>query len=740
MALIGEAHVARVTRDSPERGVNLLEMTMQPDAFHLHFQRVIRPVEQDDPWNLLNPDNPDGIHREADPPASDRQVPWKESKDLSMVYLVRNLIAAAPRLSKSILNQKLARRNDQPVHNAAITTPVDTRQDVDMAEWSTIDKFLGEISRIIKDKDAVLLQDFLVIEPPYGQQYQAMVQEARQHFTSGNEAALEEKCSTALSDAMESSEGPTWTAFVKFMTAYFCFLRDVNIDNLLDTYGLLSELVQKSNSAFKHPTLGTLLLPTVLAYSRLLSRLAIGLDKQPDLIAHLRGPSAAGSIDGESASETLPERAANIIRECFTTCLNDRAAIGDDKTGGRKRGIYSFANICLKILFSCKKARNAEQIFTNIYNQSPPLELYPRSQRVTYLYYLGRFLFSTNHFTRARLCLQHAYQDCHTQCLKQRRLILIYLIATSIIIGRFPTPRLLARPEANGLADIFNPITSAIAEGDIAAFRILTDSEAGGPAAEWMLSRRILLQIGNRCEVLVWRSLCRKTFILKGSQGDHVTRKAATLHLNDVLALRRGLEKRANAQIEHATRSAQTNGISNGDDVPPAKYIDPSFEGLYDEDSDGNPLFSPSETGSSDDETEGTGIDMLRIESMLSSLITQGLLNGFISHKLKRFAIQGAKTKGGPLAAGFPNPASVIAARMRETDEEVPGWRTEIKLVDDAGAAGEGGFGSDGAGFGRPAGGGAGGSRGARGGAGGMKVGPGMVINLSGARPAGVGP
>ena len=94
----------------------------------------------------------------------------------------------------------------------------------------------------------------------------------------------------------------------------------------------------------------------------MLARLAIGLDKKPELIAHLRTTSAE---DSES-SETLPERAANTIRVAFVDCLTDRAGVnslGPRRGGpeGKKVGIYKLANLCLKVLFSCRKTRNAEQ-------------------------------------------------------------------------------------------------------------------------------------------------------------------------------------------------------------------------------------------------------------------------------------------------------------------------------------------------------------------------------------------
>jgi len=394
-----------------------------------------------------------------------------------------------------------------------------------------------------------------------------------------------------------------------------------------------------------------LVLPAVISFSRVLSRLAIGLDKQPELIAHL----TKGSSDEGGAKETLPERAANIVRGAFVTCLNDRySGVKDGKPEGKKLGIYKAANICLKILFQCRKTRNAEQIFTNIDNQSPPLAIYPRSERVTYLYYLGRYLFSVNHFYRAQKVLQEAYGLCHTKCFQQRRLILIYLMASNIVMGRFPSHNLYQRQEAAGLMERFHPVCSAIAKGDLITFRTLLDF--GGPHGAWFRHFRILLQLRNRGEVLVWRSIIRKAFLISGNQGDAASKKAPTISLQDVLVFLKALDH-------------HSNSVGN--------YVDPDFEGTP------SALITPST------------LDMLDVESIVTSLVEQGLMNGYISHRLSRFAIQGAKQIGG-LAAGFPNVWHTLSNNAKE--QGVPGWKEQKS---------RNGFGG------------------------------GMVVNLSGARPAG---
>lgn len=331
------------------------------------------------------------------------------------------------------------------------------------------------------------------------------------------------------------------------------------------------------------------------------------------------------------------------------------------------------------------KSRSADTIFNNIDNASPPLAVFPWPERVTYLYYLGRFHFSNNHFYRAQLTLQGAYDQCNAERLSQRRLILIYLVASNIILGRFPSQHLYQQPEARGLRERFGPVCRAIAKGDLCKFRLLLDVEKSSHA-EWFLFHRILFQLRNRCEVLVWRSLVRRTFLINGDQGDPTSRKAPTLGLQDLVVLAQFLEKKV-LSPESATYRGPAQRHPNWAffTMEPSKnqlYVDPDFE------------------GAEEVEPEFVAPDMDEIEAIVASLIDQGFLGGFISHRQLRFAIQGAKRKGA-LAAGFPRPWPVIKAKF---SDEVPGWKVEAPAAARAGGA----------------------------------FGPGRVINLSGARPVGV--
>ena len=558
------------------------------------------------------------------------------------------------------------------------------RQECEMAT-STLGQFLVQLNGFIAHRNEQKIAEWLPLEPPFNASYQNMIQELQQHYPRGSEDALDGYCTQRLGKAVEGDDMSPWTPFIKFMVQYLSYLRDVSADvsRYLETYQLLSELQQRANSALGHSTLGHLILPVVVANAKLVCRLAIGLDRQPELVAQIRSAARAGGGGGgeeDGARETLPEKAANILRQAFVTCLNDRVSglSPEGRPEGKKRGIYIIANLCLKILFQCRKTRNATQIFENIYNLSPPLSAYPKRERVTYLYYLGRYLFQNSHFHRAQLVLQYAYDEApaRPECARQRRHLLVYLLAANLTLGRFPSPAIFERPEAAGLQERFLPLCYAIRTGDLAAFHRHLSYK--GEHAEWFLHFRMLLQLRNRCEVLVWRALVRLTWKLSGTRPAEGTKNAPTLGLPELATAFHWSETHLNPSPYH----------------PDNAYTDPDFAGI----SYGY---------------EPQPYDNLAIESKLASLIDQGLLTGYLAHKQAKLCITGLSSKSKDdatiLATGFPVPWAVFRAKVEREEKEngraggeVPGWKQ-------------------------------------RGGPAGGALARGGVVNLSGARAVGVG-
>lgn len=98
------------------------------------------------------------------------------------------------------------------------------------------------------------------------------------------------------------------------------------------------------------------MLPTAIQLSSNLAKLAMMLDKRPDLTRRLR---QMADVDQGEGRKSLVEGTAESIQRAFTMCLTERSStrsgVGrDGKPEGKKIGIYSFANMVLKLLFQVR--------------------------------------------------------------------------------------------------------------------------------------------------------------------------------------------------------------------------------------------------------------------------------------------------------------------------------------------------------------------------------------------------
>lgn len=229
------------------------------------------------------------------------------------------------------------------------------------SQTPTLDNFLAEIASIVQSRNGQKLQDFLQLEPPLSQIYQTLVQELRGRYPAGRDSDLDTRCDALV--PKDPSDGMSvWSAFPVFMKQYFTFLRDLNIENLLETYNMLKALLNQCMLALSDTQMGVIVLPTVLYLAKVMAKLALGLDRSPELIAHLVQKQV--SAGGEEAAEkvTLVESSANVVREAFIKCLSDKGGLsGPGRRGkpeGKRVGIYQTANLCLKLLFQVEFSRH----------------------------------------------------------------------------------------------------------------------------------------------------------------------------------------------------------------------------------------------------------------------------------------------------------------------------------------------------------------------------------------------
>lgn len=108
----------------------------------------------------------------------------------------------------------------------------------------TINRFLVEIAGFLRTKNGTKIQDFMLLEPPLPPQYDLIVNELRQSFPETHQDALEAKCRSLFPEDEESDDGGSPAAFIGFTTKYFAFLRDVDVNDLVETHEMLKALLK----------------------------------------------------------------------------------------------------------------------------------------------------------------------------------------------------------------------------------------------------------------------------------------------------------------------------------------------------------------------------------------------------------------------------------------------------------------------------------------------------------------
>lgn len=427
-----------------------------------------------------------------------------------------------------------------------------------------------------------------------------------------------------------------------------------------------------------------MLLQTSMSLSETLARLTMMLSRRPDLVRQLRARGGSGFDEDKSVAESTAE----IIQKIFTTCLADRsssAAAGGGGGGGRhskpegkRTGVYMFANLVLKLLFACRRTHLAKMIFVTIASKSPPLSLYPAAQRVTFLYHLGRFNLANHHYRRAALCLEAAYLQTPAAFHAHRAAILAYLVPSNMLLGRFPSRALLARPEAAAtLAPVFRPLCQSVAAGNFVAFQAhLAAHEA------WLLERGLLLPLASRLRPLLWRGLSRRAFLLTyvppPADAASSSRKAATLDLAHLHTLAVYTQRRLEGWLPSRPGSAHHHRPPSHGNRLLLRAVNNSVVDA------GLSTLAPPPGGPRKLRPNeglvwgGAEVTYEHVEMVVAALVQQGLMHGFVAHGQARFAVMGAKAKGSPLLAGWPDVWPAIQSRQYEGVEfdldEVPGW------------------------------------------------------------------
>ncbi|KAF3931264.1 hypothetical protein ABW19_dt0208617 [Dactylella cylindrospora] len=249
-------------------------------------------------------------------------------------------------------------------------------------------------------------------------------------------------------------------------------------------------------SAFDHGK-GSALNELVLQSSKHLTRIGIICDRLAD--------------DG---SYKYSQQAHSVVQRLFNTSL--KGARGTELF--QRETSVGIINCLFKLNSEMGRVGSMTTIIVNLQNVlGARVDIltdtrFSTAQRCTYAYFTGIENFQNAQFFKAATNLQASFDLCHPSFLKNRRKILIHLLVSNLIIGRFPGNAVYSLPEAAQFRDVFTPIVQAIKIGHFSAFE-----KAIYRSKKWLLHFGIYHDLEIRCEALLWRNLLKNVFAVSGS-------------------------------------------------------------------------------------------------------------------------------------------------------------------------------------------------------------------------------
>ena len=218
-------------------------------------------------------------------------------------------------------------------------------------------------------------------------------------------------------------------------------------------------------------------------------------------------------------SEKYLLRCKEKVRTVFSKTISDRKG----REQNRKIALVEIAHQLLRLNF---KVNTLQQCFSVLKTMNPmlrssqyPLEGFPKSHSVPYMYYLGRLRLSEGNYVEAEECLDFAYDRCHVDAKNNRRNILYYAIPVKMVRGVLPTLEALTN---HGLTKEFGELIRTVRTGNIHAFDAILQRDQ-----ERWIAKGIYFLLVEWVRFIVLRNLLKRIWTIR-------TQKNARVRVLDV--------------------------------------------------------------------------------------------------------------------------------------------------------------------------------------------------------------
>ncbi|VVC96744.1 PCI domain-containing protein 2 homolog [Leptidea sinapis] len=213
----------------------------------------------------------------------------------------------------------------------------------------------------------------------------------------------------------------------------------------------------------------------------------------------LRLVAQKAELNEPQSNGRILEKAAESLLACFRVCAADNRT-ADENT--KRLGMLNLVNQLLKVYFRINKIHLCKPLIRAI-DSSPFRDMFPLAQQITYKYFVGRKAMFDSDYKTADAYLSYAFQNCHCDSVKNKRLILIYLIPVKMLLGFMPTKDLL---EKYNLLQFWD-LVSVVKNGDLRGIDKVMETHE-----EFFIKVGIYL-IVEKFKITAYRNLFRRVYL-----------------------------------------------------------------------------------------------------------------------------------------------------------------------------------------------------------------------------------
>lgn len=195
------------------------------------------------------------------------------------------------------------------------------------------------------------------------------------------------------------------------------------------------------------------------------------------------------------------EKAAECLMACFRVCTADNRS-SDETT--KRHGMLHLVNQLFKVYFRINKLHLCKPLIRAIESSSFKNQFTTLAQRITFNYFVGRKAMFDSDYKSADECLSFAFENCHRDFRKNKRLILIYLIPVKMLLGYMPRREILIKYSVTQFSDL----ACAVKEGNVHKIdEVIQNHES------FFIETGIYL-IVEKLKIIAYRNLFKKVYLI----------------------------------------------------------------------------------------------------------------------------------------------------------------------------------------------------------------------------------